>query len=129
MKENIVLDKTYAFASRIVKLYKYLSTERKEYVLSKQVLRSGTSIGANVEEAVAASSRADFINKLTVAAKEARETTYWLRLLHDNEYLPAPLFESIYQDIDEIKKIIGSIIISTKSATAPPTTNAPHPNL
>jgi four helix bundle protein len=114
MKDNIIVDKTYAFASRIVKLYKFLTQEQREYVLSKQVLRSGTSIGANVEEAVAAASRADFINKLTVAAKEARETSYWLRLLHDNEYLPTALFQSIHSDIDEIKKIIGSIVISTR---------------
>ena len=114
MKENIIVDKTYAFASRMVKLHKHLTLEQKEYVLSKQVLRSGTSIGANVEEAVAASSRADFIHKLTIAAKEARETAYWLRLLHDNDYLPSLLFQSVYQDIDEIKRIIGSIVISTK---------------
>ncbi len=85
MKENLVVDKTYAFASRIIKLYRYLTQEQREYVLSKQVLRSGTSVGANVEEAVAAASRADFIHKLTIAAKEARETAYWLRLPHDNE--------------------------------------------
>ena len=114
MKDNVIVDKTYAFASRIVKLYKYLTQEQKEYVLSKQILRSGTSIGANVEEAVAASSRADFIHKLTIAAKEARETAYWLRLLHDNEFLPTPIFHSVYQDIVEIKRIIGSIVISTK---------------
>ncbi len=114
MKDNIIVDKTYAFASRIVKLYKYLTQEQREYILSKQVLRSGTSIGANVEEAIAASSRADFIHKLTIAAKEARETAYWLRLLHDNEYLPTLIFQSVYQDIDEIKRIIGSIVISTK---------------
>jgi four helix bundle protein len=115
MKENIIVDKTYAFASRIVKLYKYLTHDQKKYVLSKQVLRSGTSIGANVEEAVAACSRADFISKLTIAAKEARETAYWLRLLHDNEYLPSPLFHSLSTDIDEIKRILGSIVLSAKS--------------
>ncbi len=114
MKDNVIVDKTYAFASRIVKLHKYLTQEQREYVLSKQVLRSGTSIGANAEEAVAASSHADFIHRLTIAAKEARETAYWLRLLHDNEYLPIPIFHSIYQDIDEIKRIIGSIVNSTK---------------
>ena len=117
MKDNVVLEKSYAFASRIVKLYKYLSTERKEYILSKQILRSGTSIGANVEEAVAAASRADFVNKLTVAAKEARQTDYWLRLLHDNDYLPTPLFTSLQTDAIEIKKIIGSIVITTKTPT------------
>ncbi|MFC6224674.1 four helix bundle protein [Hymenobacter artigasi] len=120
MKDNIIVDKTYAFASRIVKLHKYLTQEQREYVLSKQILRSGTSIGANVEEAVAASSRTDFIHKLTIAAKEACETAYWLRLLHDNDYLPTPIFHSVYQEIDEIKRIIGSIVISTKSTNAIP---------
>ena len=119
MKENVIVDKTYSFASRIVKLYKYVVAEHKEYVLSKQVLRSGTSIGANVEEAVAAASRADFVNKLTIAAKEARETAYWLRLLHDNDYLPPLLFQSIYQDIDEIKRIIGTIVISARKPVPP----------
>jgi four helix bundle protein len=119
MKENVIVDKTYLFASRIVKLYKYIVAEQKEYVLSKQVLRSGTSIGANGEEAVAAASRADFINKLTIAAKEARETAYWLRLLHDNYYIPHPLFQSIYQDIDEIKRIIGTIVISSRKPFPP----------
>ena len=119
MKDNVIVDKKYAFASRIVKLYKYLTLEQKEYVLSKQVLRSGTSIGANVEEAVAAASRADFINKLTITAKEARETAYWLSLLHDNDYLPPLIFQSIYQDNDEIKRIIGSIVISTKNPNIP----------
>jgi four helix bundle protein len=128
MKDNIIVDKTYAFASRIVKLYKYLSKERQEYILSKQVLRSGTSIGANVEEAVAASSRADFINKLTLAAKEARETAYWLRLLHDNEYLPSAHFNSIHQDVDEIKRLIGSIVISTKKSLAKPLPEPTVPN-
>lgn len=78
---------------------------------------------------MAAASRADFINKLTVAAKEARETAYWLRLLHDNEYLPDSVFQSVYQDIDEIKRIIGSIVISSKSPTASPIATLPHPNL
>jgi len=84
VKENAIRQKSYAFASRIVKAYKYPTREQREFVLSKQFLRSGTSIGANVEEALAASSTADFINKLNIAAKEARETSYWLRLLHDN---------------------------------------------
>ncbi|WP_319805314.1 four helix bundle protein [Hymenobacter latericus] len=92
MRENIIQTKSYAFASRIVKAYRYLVAEHREYVLSKQLLRSGTSIGANVEEALAAASRADFVHKLTIAAKEARETNYWLRLLHDNDFLPTPIF-------------------------------------
>jgi four helix bundle protein len=115
MRENIIQQKSYAFASRIVKAYKFLLREQREYVLSKQLLRSGTSVGANVEEALAASSRADFVAKLNIAAKEARETSYWLRLLHDNEYLPSPLFHSLHAEIVEITKIISSILISTRA--------------
>ena len=114
-RENIICDKTYAFALRIVKLYKYLTLEQKEFVLAKQLLRSGTSIGANVEEAIAASSKADFVHKLNVAAKEARETSYWLRLLKDSQYLPEKAFESIHEDRLEIRRIISSILISMKS--------------
>ena len=88
MKESIIRQKSYDFASRIVKAYKFLASEQREHVLSKQLLRSGTSIGANFEEALAASSTADFIHKLNIAAKEARETSYWLRLLRDNDFLP-----------------------------------------
>lgn len=86
-QDNLIQTKSYAFALRIVKLYQFLSTEKKEYVLSKQLLRSGTSIGANVEEAMGGCSRADFLHKITIAYKEARETSYWLRLLHDADYL------------------------------------------
>ena len=78
-EENIILDKSYGFALRIVKAYKFLTQEQKEFVLSKQLLRSGTSIGANIEEAIAAGSKADFVHKLNTSAKEARETSYWLR--------------------------------------------------
>ncbi len=85
MKENVVRDKSYAFAIRIVKLYQHLSTKKKEFVLSKQILRCGTSIGANVEEALGGQSRADFVSKMSIAYKEARETCYWLRLLKDTE--------------------------------------------
>ena len=115
MKSNIIREKSYAFASRIVKLYKFLTTEQREYVLSKQVLRSGTSVGANVEEALAASSAADFIHKLNIAAKEARETDYWLRLLHDNEYLPTPAFDSMHTDCLAICKLLSSILLTTKT--------------
>ncbi|QNF33553.1 four helix bundle protein [Adhaeribacter swui] len=114
-KENVICDKSYAFALRIIKLYKYLTLEQKEFILSKQLLRSGTSIGANVEEAIAASSKADFVHKLNIAAKEARETAYWLRLLKDSHYLPENAFESIYEDGIEIRRIISSILISMKS--------------
>lgn len=115
MKDNIVADKSYAFALRIVKLYKYLRYTQNEFILSKQVLRSGTSIGANVEEAIAASSRADFVNKLNISAKETRETIFWLRLLKDSEFISERSFESIYQDALELKKILSSILLTTKS--------------
>ncbi len=96
-------------------MYKYLTGEQKEFVLSKQLLRSGTSVGANVEEAIAASSKADFIHKLNIAAKEARETSYWLRLLKDSQYIPENAFESIHKDCDEIRKIISKILITMKT--------------
>jgi four helix bundle protein len=112
---NVIVDKTYLFALRIVKTYKYLTQEQKEFVLSKQLLRSGTSIGANVEEAIAASSKSDFIHKLNITAKEARETSYWLRLLKDSGYFPDKAFVSIQDDCLEIRKIISSILITMKS--------------
>ena len=112
---NIIVDKSYAFALRIIKTYKYLTQEQKEFVLSKQLLRSGTSIGANVEEAIAASSKADFIHKFNIAAKEARETSYWLRLLKDSNYFPDKAFDSIQEDCLEVRRIISSILITMKS--------------
>jgi len=115
MKENIVKNKSFAFAVRIVNLYKYLSLSQKEFVLSKQLLRSGTSIGANVREAVNAESHADFIHKLSISQKECDETLYWLELLKECDYLSQNQFESIYEDGIEILKIIKSIIITSKS--------------
>ncbi len=112
--ENVVQTKSYAFAVRIVRLYQHLSSSKKEFVLSKQVLRSGTSIGANVEEAIGGQSRADFIAKLSIAYKEARETSYWLRLLKDTGYLTDAEFESIHTDAEEVCRIIGSIQKTTK---------------
>jgi four helix bundle protein len=112
--ENVVQTKSYAFAVRIVKLYQHLINTKKEYMLSKQILRSGTSIGANVEEAIGGQSKADFISKLSIAYKEARETSYWLRLLKDTDYLTPKEFESIYPDVEELCRIIGSIQKSTK---------------
>ncbi len=109
MKENIIQIKSYAFAVRIVKVYQYLCEEKKEYVLSKQLLRSGTSIGANIEEAIGGQSGKDFYAKLTIAYKEARETHYWVRLLTDTYYLSKEENESLLYDIDELLKIIGSI--------------------
>ena len=113
--ENIVQTKSYVFAVRIVRLYQHLSSSKKEFVLSKQVLRSSTSIGANVEEAIGGQSRADFVSKLSITYKEARETSYWLRLLRDSDYLSQPEFESIHADADELWRIIGSIQKSTKA--------------
>ena len=109
MKDNILLSKTYNFALRIINLYKYLINEKKEYVLSKQLLRSGTSIGANSEEAIGGCSEKDFLSKLSIAYKEARETKYWIRLLRDSNYLESRFAESILIDGEEICRIIGKI--------------------
>ncbi|MGV8947328.1 MAG: four helix bundle protein [Lutibacter sp.] len=108
-KENIVQSKSYNFAIRIVKIAQYLNSEKKEFVLSKQLLRSGTSIGANIEEAIGGQSRKDFFAKLTIAYKEARETHYWIRLLKDTDYLDEEQFTSLIGDIEELQRIIGSI--------------------
>ena len=110
MKENIILSKTYSFALRIIDLYKYLSKEEKEYTLSKQILRSGTSIGANSEEAAGSISKKDFSAKFFIAYKEARETHYWIRLLRDSGYIDSKLASSLLNDLDEILKIIGAIL-------------------
>jgi four helix bundle protein len=115
-KDNIIQIKSYDFAVRIVKLYKHLSQEKKEFVLSKQLLRSGTSIGANVEEAIGGQSRKDFYAKLTIAYKEARESHYWIRLLNDTEYLTDIDVESLLNDVGEILKIIGSIQKSIRNS-------------
>lgn len=108
MKENVILDKSYVFALRIVNLYKFL-VNKKEFVLSKQVLRSGTSIGANIEEAIGGQSEKDFYSKLTIAYKEARETRYWIKLLRDSNYIEEKAAESILIDCEELCKIIGKI--------------------
>lgn len=108
--DNVVRDKSYAFAVRVVKLFKYLAAEHNEYVLSKQVLRSGTSIGANVEEAMGGQSEKDFFAKLSIAYKEARETHYWIRLLSDTDYLTPVQSKSLLADTEELQKIIGSIL-------------------
>ena len=105
--DNIVQLKSYAFAIRIVNAYKFLTDERKEYVLSKQMLRCGTSIGANIEEAIGGQSKKDFFAKLTIAYKEARETQYWLRLLKDTEYLTSEQSASLMEDAEELLRIIG----------------------
>ena len=109
MEENIILKKTYNFALRIIKLYKYLN-EKKEYTLSKQILRSGTSIGANAEEASGSISKKEFRAKYFISYKEARETHYWLRLLRDSDYIDKKLAESLILDVNEILKILGAIL-------------------
>lgn len=113
-KENIVMNKSYAFALRIIKLYKYLVAEQKEFVLSKQILRSGTAIGALVKEAEHAQSKADFINKMNIALKEANETEYWLMLLKDSDYLEVKSFNSIHTDCVELIKLLASIVKTSK---------------
>jgi four helix bundle protein len=115
-KTNAVQDKSYAFALRVINLYRHLTTNQKEYVLSKQILRSGTSIGANIEEALGAHTKKDFLAKLSIANKEARETRYWLRLLNDSRYIEKSAFESIFNDCEEVLKIIGAISKSTKES-------------
>ena len=112
--ENLVKDKSFAFAIRVVRLYKILCEERKEYVLSKQVLRSGTAIGALVRESEHAQSAADFINKLSIALKEANETEYWLMLLHEADYLTEVEYDSIIKDCKELLRLLISIIKKTK---------------
>jgi four helix bundle protein len=114
MKNNAVQNKSFQFAIRIVKLYKYLTEAKREYVLSKQLLRSGTSIGANVREAHNAESPLDFIHKLGIAQKECDEALYWLELLEETEYLTKPEFDSISADAFEILKILKSIILTMK---------------
>lgn len=107
--DNIIVTKSKAFAIRIVKLCKYLNDNKKEYVLSKQLLKSGTSIGANVKEAIRGQSKADFYAKMNIALKEASETEYWLEILYETDYLEKALFESIYTDCEELIKILISI--------------------
>ncbi|MEX2564695.1 MAG: four helix bundle protein [Cyclobacteriaceae bacterium] len=114
-KDNIIQDKSFAFAIRIVNLYKFLTTEKREFVLSKQLLRSGTSVGANVEESIGGASEKDFLHKLTIAYKEARETIYWLKLLKATDYLSETEFESLFFDAEELCKIIGKIQTTLKN--------------
>jgi four helix bundle protein len=113
-KENIIIDKSFAFAVRIVRLYQFLSTEKKEFVLSKQLVRCGTSVGANIREAHNAESKLDFIHKMGISQKEIGETIFWLDLLAATDYLKQKEFESIKTDAEELNKIIRSIILTTK---------------
>ena len=117
-KENIIAIKSYAFALDIVQLYREL-IEQKEYVLSKQILRSGTSVGANVHECIAGESKKDFIHKLAIALKEVHETSFWLNLLKDSEFITSERFEPLKKDCIELTKILNSIILTTKQRYFP----------
>ena len=114
MNENAVLNKRFLFALEMIKAYKYLAEERREFVMSKQLLRSGTAVGALVREAQNAESKMDFVHKLGIAQKECDETVYWLELLFQSKYLDQLAFEAYYSKASELLKLIKSIIISTK---------------
>ena len=117
IENNVLADKSIAFAIRIVKCSKYLQTEKNEHIMSKQVLRSGTSIGANAHEGFYAQSRADFVNKLSVSLKEASETSYWLTILNKTDYIKDEMFQSLKTDVDELIRIIISTIKTAKKNT------------
>ncbi|WP_301060096.1 four helix bundle protein [uncultured Muribaculum sp.] len=119
MKDSILKSKSKSFALRIIKMYNYLCDEKKEYVMSKQVLRSGTSIGANIAEAFYAQSEADFIAKLYISRKEAGETIYWIELLKESSYLGCDEADSMIKDCDELLKILTSSIKTMKSKQSP----------
>lgn len=111
---NNLYEKSYQFAVRIIKGYKYLSKEKREFIISKQLLKSGTSIGANVSEANGAISKNDFSNKISLAYKESLETKYWLNLLKDTSYIDEKTFNSMHQQCDELSKILFSILKNTR---------------
>ena len=117
-KANVILDKTFQFSLRIIEIYKYLTTQKNEYIMSKQLLKSGTSIGANVNEAQEAQSKKDFISKCSISLKEARETDYWLRLLSAAHYLDGKETElaALFEELAAVRKIITAIINSSKSS-------------
>ena len=114
-KQNLLKERSYAFGLRTIKLYKHLSGESKEYVLSKQILRSGTSIGANITEANRGESRMDFVHKLSIALKEADETEYWLNLLRDSDYITASQAESLLTDCSQLQRLLIASIKTTKA--------------
>lgn len=114
MGDNAIVSKSKSFALRVIKLYKFLIEVQKEFVLSKQVLRSGTSIGANIRESQRAQSKADFYAKLYIALKEADETAYWLELLHESAYIDCDQFSSVYKDCDELIRLLVSITVTQK---------------
>ena len=119
MKDSILHQKSYAFALRMIKLYSYLVQEKKEYVMSKQILRSGTSIWALIREAEFWQSRADFLSKLCISLKEANETEYWISLLFDSWFLGKEEFDSIHPDILELVKMLASSVKTTKLSQVP----------
>jgi len=113
-KQNVIADKSFDFAVRVVNLYRYLCDEKREFVLSKQLLRSGTSVGANISEALQAQSKRDYLSKMNIALKEASETLYWIRLFHATDIIDDKQKESIYNDCNEIVSILIAIIKTTK---------------
>jgi len=116
VNDNIVKNKSADFALRVVNLYKYLVDDKNEKVMSKQILRSGTSVGANVSESVYASSKADFINKLQIAQKEAGETEFWIELLYKSKYIDQKLFNSLINDCKELLRLLATIIKNSKKS-------------
>ncbi len=118
MKENVLIDKSITFASRIIKLHKYLIKNKKESIISKQIVRSGTSIGANINEANYGQSKADFVSKLHIALKETAETEYWLKLLSISEYITVEMGESLLDDCLEIKRILIASINTAKEKSS-----------
>ncbi len=115
-KPNPLKDKSFQFALKIIQLYKYLTEDKREFIMSKQLLRSGTSIGANIREGQNAQSKPDFIHKFSIAQKECDETLYWLELLHQSEYLTEKEFRSIHSDATELLKMLRSFILTTKQS-------------
>lgn len=113
-KENIIVSKSYSFALKVIEVYKFLIGTKKEFVLSKQFLRCGTSIGANIHEAIGSESKKDFIHKLGIALKEARETSYWIRLLSDSQFITQEQATNLNSNCEEIIRILNSIILTTK---------------
>ena len=124
MKESLIYEKSLDFAERIVNLYKYMVEQKGEKIISKQLLRCGTSIGANVSEALAAESSADFIHKLSISQKETNETKYWLTLLNRTDYLSEGQYESMLSDCEGLRKMIISIILTAKQNSKLKTQNS-----
>lgn len=116
MKEdNVIRNKSYSFSLKIIKIYQDLTKEKKEFIISKQLIRSGTSIGANIEEAIGGQSKNDFISKMSISYKEARETLYWLHILKDSNFLNKHQSDTLINDCEELLKILGSIVRTSKS--------------